>query len=275
MTNSAHDPKYVIHSDSEPMRLDRQARIYGIEDDLRHSRLGSSDKVLDAGCGSGSAARLFASRFPGCKIIGLDQNAGYLDYARRAAEREGISNVEFKLGDVLALPFDSGSFDVVWSKHLLQWVAKREIALAEFVRVTRPGGRVVCCNFDGFCSAHHPTDPEVQEYVDQWFGAAKKEFGFDNNIGRKLPSMFKAAGLTDVRFDIVPDRAFCGFGGDPERKWNWETQWHSALPFSAKVFGGIEAAERATERILQRFDDPLVFVCTTLFYVEGVVHEQA
>jgi cyclopropane fatty-acyl-phospholipid synthase-like methyltransferase len=52
---------YVIHSDAEPLRLDRQARMYGFEDDLRHANLARGNKVLDAGCGSGSAARLCAS----------------------------------------------------------------------------------------------------------------------------------------------------------------------------------------------------------------------
>jgi SAM-dependent methyltransferase len=245
--------------------------MYGVEDDLQHAKLVRGDAVLDAGCGSGSASRLFASRFPDCKVVGIDRNDAYLDYARRAAAAEGLGNVQFKTGDVLHLPFHSGSFDVVWSKHLLQWVDQSAAALSEFVRVARPGGRVVCCNFDGFCMSHHPNNPAVQADVEQWFDAAHAEFGFDCNIGRKLPSMFKAAGLLDVKIDIIPDRAFCGFGGDAERRWNWETQWRSAMPFSVRVFGGNQAAEEATERVLKAFNDPDVFVYTTLFYVEGTV----
>ncbi len=271
MATSNEHSSYVIHSDAEPLRLDRQARMYGFEDDLRHANLARGDTLLDAGCGSGSAARLFASRFPDCRVVGLDRNDSYLDYARRAAAAEALSNVEFNKGDVLQLPFRTGAFDVVWSKHLLQWVAQRATALSEFVRVTRSGGRVVCCNFDGFCLAHYPTDPTVQRDIERWFSAANAEFGFDNNIGRKLPSMFKEAGLRDIRIEIVADKAFCGFGGDQERRWNWETQWRSALPFSARVFGGAQAAEEATERVLATFNDPGVFVYTTLFYVEGVV----
>lgn len=269
MDESDHNSSYVIHSDAEPLRLDRQARLYGEEDDLLHARPAHGDSMLDAGCGSGSAARLFASKHGSCRITGIDRNAQYLDYARRTARAEGLENVQFVEGDVLHLPFADSSFDIVWSKHLLQWVAKSDLALAEFVRVTRRGGRVVCCNFDGFCLSHAPTDPQVQRDVERWFAAAQAEFGFDNNIGRKLPSMFKTAGLQDIRFSILPDRAFCGFGGDPERRWNWETQWKSALPFSTRVFGGIRAAEEATERVLRAFNDPNVFVYTTLFYVEG------
>lgn len=171
----------------------------------------------------------------------------------------------------MALPFEKASFDVVWSKHLLQWVAGRTEALDEFDRVTRPGGRVVCSNFDGFCLAHYPTDEQVQGDVEHWFSSAKAEFRFDTNLGRKLPHLFKAAGLKDIRFEIIPDRAFCGFGGDPERRWNWQTQWQSAVPFTTKVFGGEDAARVVTARVIQRFNGPDVFVYTTLFYVEGIV----
>lgn len=262
---------YVIHSDAEPLRLDRQAQLYGSEDDLRHARLGNGNKILDAGCGAGSAARLFAAQRPDCQIVGFDRNSAYLDYARRAAAAAGLANVTFEAGDVLKLPFPDGTFDVVWSKHLLQWVQQRMVALSEFVRVTRPGGRVICCNFDGFCLAHFPINHDVQRDVERWFSAANADFGFDTNIGRKLPALFQQAGLTDISVDIMPDRAFCGFGGDPERRWNWEMQWRSAMAFSTRVFGNAQAAEAATERILKTFNDPTVFVYTTLFYVEGVV----
>jgi len=111
-TSDEHS-SYVIHSDAEPLRLDRQARMYGGEDDLLHVNLSRGNMLLDAGCGSGSAARLFAAKFPDCRIVGVDRNAFYLDYARRAAAEEGLSNVEFNEGDVLHLPFQSATFDVV------------------------------------------------------------------------------------------------------------------------------------------------------------------
>lgn len=70
MENANAYHSYVIHSDAEPLRLDRQARLYGIEDDLRHARLINGHKVLDAGCGSGSAARLFARQFLAARSSG-------------------------------------------------------------------------------------------------------------------------------------------------------------------------------------------------------------
>lgn len=216
MSESKFNPQYVIHSDEEPLRLERQARMYGTANDLRFLAPGPSDRVLDAGCGSGSMTRAVARTQSNGEAFGLDREPRYIDFARRKAKSEQIENAKFGVGDVLSIPFSDGVFDLVWSKHLLQWVGQRGSALAEFKRVTRPGGRNVCCNFDRFCLVHYPTDNQLQSELETWFAAAEREFGFDTDLGRKLPHMFKAAGLVDVHADFIPDRVFCGFGGDSE-----------------------------------------------------------
>src|SRR5205814_4673349 len=59
-----------------------------------------------------------------------------------AARREAPPNATFVEGDVTALPFESFSFDLACSRRTLHHVGRPELALAELVRVTRPGGRV-------------------------------------------------------------------------------------------------------------------------------------
>jgi ubiquinone/menaquinone biosynthesis C-methylase UbiE len=162
VSESKFNPQYVIHSDEEPLRLERQAQIYGTADDLRFLAPRPSDRVLDAGCGSGSMTRAIARTIPNGQAIGLDRESRYIDFARRQAKSEQIENANFEVGDVLSIPFANGTFDLRWSKHLLQWVGQRQQALAEFKRVTRRGGRIVCCNFDRFCLAHYPTDSRLQ-----------------------------------------------------------------------------------------------------------------
>ena len=126
------NPDYLLDSDDEPLRLERQARIYGVDDDLRHLALVGNERVLDAGCGPGAITQTVASTLPQGHATGVDREPRYIDYARRKAASEHIDNVDFKVGDVLNLPFDSESFDVLWSKHLLQWVRERGAALKEF-----------------------------------------------------------------------------------------------------------------------------------------------
>jgi SAM-dependent methyltransferase len=212
-----------------------------------------------------------ASTLPQGHATGVDREPRYIDYARRKAASEHIDNIDFKVGDVLKLPFDSESFDVLWSKHLLQWVRERGAALKEFKRTVRPGGRIICCNFDGVGAHPYPADLALQEDIDLFFEAMEREVGFDRFLGRKLASMFIDAGLVDVRADFIPDRAFGGFGGDPEKQRNWESQWHSSLEFSTRVYGSLERAQQVGQRVLEHFSRPDVYWFCTLFYVEGRV----
>ena len=85
MSESEFNPRYVIHSDEEPLRLERQARMYGTADDLRFLAPGPSDRVLDAGCGSGSMTRAIARAQPNGTAVGLDREPTYIDFARRRA----------------------------------------------------------------------------------------------------------------------------------------------------------------------------------------------
>ena len=262
---------YLIDSDAEMLRLDRQAAIYGTADDLAHLDLRPSDRVLDAGCGSGHITRTIAAVVPQGQVTGVDREPRYIEYARRRTIAEGTPNIAFVEGNLLDLPFDNDNFDVVWSKHVLQWVAKPTQALIEFARVVRPGGRVIAANFDGFLLQHFPEDTIVQANTQRWFDAAKDEMGFDNSIGRKLPSLFQAAGLTDIRVNTIPDKAFSGLGGDAERLWNMEVQWNAVHRFTSRVFGSEEAAREVQRRFLERFADPTVYFHCTMFYVEGRV----
>jgi len=262
---------YLLDSDEEPMRLERQAGIYGTEEDLRRLALTGNERMLDAGCGSGTITRALAKALPQGHVTGVDRDQRYIDYARRKAASEHIDNIAFQVGDVLKLPFDRGHFDVLWSKHLLHWVKERGAALAEFKRVVRRGGRIACCNFDGKWAHSFPTDASLHEDLDLFFDAMDREVGYDRSLGRKLASMFIDLGLEDVTVDFIPDRAFGGFGGDPEKRWNWESQWHSAMEFNTRVYGSLEKAQQVGQRLLEHFGRADVYWFCALFYVQGRV----
>ena len=156
---------YVIHSDEECERLELQARLANIEGHLRHLPIAGAHRVLDVGCGSGSMSRLIARSFPEVEVVGVDVREQYLDYARSRAREEGLHNLTFERGDVFALPFPDASFDLVWSKYLLQWLREPKTALAEFKRVAKPGGHVVSCDYVGCVVEHFPIDPELERKI--------------------------------------------------------------------------------------------------------------
>ena len=101
------------------------------------------DGVLEVGCGTGVLCRWVARKTESKNpIVGMDVNAFFLREAEEIARREGLQNiVSFWEGSAEALPFDDGSFDVVFSSTVVQRV-NADLMLPELVRVAKPGGRV-------------------------------------------------------------------------------------------------------------------------------------
>jgi len=110
--------------------LDRRWRAITVEETVRHG-----DRVLDACCGTGDLA--IAARERGATVVGLDFSERMLD---RARQKDGA--IEWVQGDVLALPFEDGSFDAVTVGFGVRNVADLEAGVRELRRVLRDGGRL-------------------------------------------------------------------------------------------------------------------------------------
>ena len=97
------------------------------------------ERVLDSGSGPGALAFALAPHVR--EVVALDLVPELLEEGRRRAER--YPNVRFVEGDATSLPFELGAFDLAGSLRTLHHIARPELAVAELVRVTRPGGRVL------------------------------------------------------------------------------------------------------------------------------------
>jgi ubiquinone/menaquinone biosynthesis C-methylase UbiE len=105
-----------------------------------------AQRLLDAGCGAGEVARQLAGDVaPTGEIVALDISATTV---ATAAGRHDGSAVRYVEGDVSALDFADSVFDGVRCERVLQHVADPGQAIAELVRVTRPGGRVCLIDTD-------------------------------------------------------------------------------------------------------------------------------
>ena len=100
------------------------------------------DWVLHIGCGIGGPARTLAVEY-GCRVTGLDLTESYVEAGRVLTERVGLNEtVSLQVGNALDLPFDEGSFDVVWMQHVGMYVGDKGRLYREARRVLRPGGRL-------------------------------------------------------------------------------------------------------------------------------------
>jgi arsenite methyltransferase len=115
------------------------------------------ERVLDLGCGRGAVLLMAAQLLPQGRAVGVDlwnasdQSGNRLEVTQHNAEIEGVDErVELHTGDMRALPFPDGSFDVVLSSlalHNIPTRVGRTEAIDEGVRVLKPGGRVVLVDF--------------------------------------------------------------------------------------------------------------------------------
>jgi SAM-dependent methyltransferase len=101
------------------------------------------EAILEIGCGAGSLVRLLAARLGKANpITAADVNPFLLNEAQQLAESEGLAGViEFTKGNAEALPFDNDTFDCVYSVTVFE-ECEADRAIAEALRVVRPGGRV-------------------------------------------------------------------------------------------------------------------------------------
>ncbi|MGH9713593.1 MAG: class I SAM-dependent methyltransferase [Candidatus Acidiferrales bacterium] len=99
-----------------------------------------SDRVIDLACGPGTLALQFARRVRWVNAV--DLTLAMLERARRTAQKEGLGNLTFTIGDAQALPFEDGSLDISVTSYSLHHIPRPEQVVREMARVVKPGGRV-------------------------------------------------------------------------------------------------------------------------------------
>jgi SAM-dependent methyltransferase len=131
-------------------------------------------RVLDVACGTGNLAVIAARR--GCVVTGVDIASNLIDQARARAAAENL-RIDFIEGDAEALPFADHQFDLVVSMFGVMFAPQPELAAAELLRVTKPGGQIALANWtpEGFLGkmfnifkAHLPPPPAAVPSPMSW-----------------------------------------------------------------------------------------------------------
>ena len=173
---------------------------------LESFRPGPGWQVLDAGSGTGEVARSLAAAVgPAGGVVALDYSAATV---AAAIERHDGSNVRYTAGDVSAIDLPPGSVDGVWCERVLQHVDDADLAIAEMVRVTRPGGRLCLIDTDWSSLAFDGVPPGLARTVVAAMHGRLTPRQVD--MGRTLRRRLVGKGLRDI--DATP--VTCVFG-DP------------------------------------------------------------
>lgn len=156
--------------------------------------------ILDIGCGSGVDTVAMA-RFTGSKglVHGVDFDPDMIQRANHHADLAGLSTcTQHQCADAYQLPFQDNSFYATRSERLFMHLSQPDIALAEAIRVTRPGGRVVLVDTDwGSLSAHTGFDD-----IERRVAIFRAEHFLPNGYsGRRLFALMSAAGLEQLHVE--------------------------------------------------------------------------
>jgi SAM-dependent methyltransferase len=111
------------------------------EDALSLARLDAGERVLDVATGPGTL--VLAAARAGARASAIDFSPQMIAELRARARREGITEIDARVADARALPYEDGAFDAVFSMFALNLMADRAAAFREIHRVVRRGGRAV------------------------------------------------------------------------------------------------------------------------------------
>jgi arsenite methyltransferase len=135
----------------------------GCGNPLAIASIKSGETVLDLGSGAGFDCFLAARQLKGAgHTIGVDMTPAMISQARANAKKGGYANVEFRLGEIEALPVADASVDLIMSNCVINLSPEKPRVLREAFRVLRPGGRLAIADI----VATQPLPAKVREKLD-------------------------------------------------------------------------------------------------------------
>jgi SAM-dependent methyltransferase len=167
------------------------------------------ETVLDLGSGAGFDALLAARQLAGTgRVIGVDMTPAMIAKARRNATKAGFTNVEFRLGEIEALPVPDGSVDLIISNCVINLSPEKPRVFAEAFRVLKSGGRLAIS--DVVATKPLPDDIRAQlPLIGACIGGAV--------LADELRAMLAAAGFTrvDIALKDASRKFIAQWGSDP------------------------------------------------------------
>src|SRR5579871_2880155 len=126
--------------------------------------------IADLGAGEGTFSQLLARRAK--KVIAVDNSEKMVEYGADLALKHGVKNLQYRKGDIEAVPIRDESVDLAFFSQALHHAQHPERAVAEAWRILKPGGRIVVLDL-----VRHNYEEARELYADLWLGFSEVEVG--------------------------------------------------------------------------------------------------
>lgn len=256
---------YFMEHPREAERLEQKVNPEAWVNKYLDRHLRPEQEVLCVGCGPGSILRAISASHPTIRATGIDISQKRIEQAR--AKNTDYPNLQFFCGNATEMQFPRRTFDVVITRMLLQYLSQKEKAVAEMVRVAKPGAIVLLQDLDGQLIWHYPEDAIMQNAVSQVTGALA-ESGFDPLVGRKLFWLAQKAGLEKIEVQVEPYHLIAG-EIDPTAAQQWKLKLEIARPSMARALGSEKAADEQIRRFMDYLSRPDTLTYSNLFTITG------
>ena len=209
---------------------------------LTAAALSPADRVLDIGCGNGASTLAAARSVPEGRVTGADLSAPMLEVARRRAEDEGLTNVEFVQADAQIHPFEPGGADVVISRFGAMFFLDLVAGYRNLARALRPGGRLAVVAWQAVADNEWLTSmlgtlAAGREIPMPAPGTPGTAFGLaDEGRTRQI---LDDAGFTDVEVDSIREPLMAGQDADSA------FDFFSEAPIASGMMADLDDAQRA------------------------------
>ena len=187
-------------SEGESARLQRQADELAPDGAALLDRVGlrAGQAAIDLGCGPRGILDLLAARVsPGGRVVGLDADPAHTAMAAKFVADRALGQVEIVIADARHTGLPAGSFDLVHARTLLINLPDPAEVVTEMVRLAKPGGAVAVAEPDTEHALCYPPHPAFDR-ICAIFPVVFSRNGADPAIGRRVPELFRDAGLAGV-----------------------------------------------------------------------------
>ena len=144
--------------------------------------------VADLGAGEGTLAQLLAQRAE--KVIAVDLSPKMVEFGQNLAVQNGLSNLEYRIGDIEVPPIDNDSLDLAILSQALHHAVHPQRALDAAFRILKPGGRLIILDL-----LLHTFEEAREMYADRWLGFSESN----------LAMMMERSGFVQIQ-TVVADR---------------------------------------------------------------------